>query len=289
MTIPRSIAASDREFPFDDRHFELFRSLAGELAGIELDDTKRELVYGRLARRLRALGLASFDSYAARLRVDGPNELPEFVNAITTNVTSFFRESHHFAFLADEAIPDLLTRRSVSRRLRIWSAACSTGQEPYSIAITAATTLPGDTTWDCRILATDIDGSVVATAEAGTYPIDTLPDRGLLPDRSRWFRAIESSDRREVRVAEELRSMIYFRRLNLIDPWPMQGPIDIIFCRNVVIYFSTETQRRLFRRFAEILAPDGYLFVGHSESILHSADLFESVGRTVYRPRQVRP
>lgn len=279
-------APTEREFRFDDAHFEALRALAREVAGIELNDSKRELVYGRLARRLRALGLDDFDRYCALV---GPADAPErvnFVNAITTNVTSFFREGHHFDFLRREGLPRLMERRSTSRRLRVWSAACSTGQEPYSIAMTMAEAVPA--AWDWRLLATDIDGDVVARAEAGVYDRHELPD-GLPGDAGRrWFHPLDRHDSSRVRVDDEIKQRIYFRMLNLMDPWPMQGPLDIIFCRNVVIYFSAETQRRLAERFADLLAPDGYLFIGHSESLLHSTDLFQSVGRTIYRPSAAR-
>lgn len=289
MTPPESGAGAatstaEREFRLEDRHFEYFQTLARQQAGIELNDSKRELVYGRLARRLRALGLADFDGYLELLTANGSDELVNFLNAITTNVTSFFREQHHFEFLRDEALPRLMERRSAKRRLRIWSAACSTGQEPYSIAVTMAGALPTNQTWDWRILATDIDRTALSRAAAGVYDAADIPDLGSFGDRNRWFPPVPGGGT-TVRAADALRDMIYFRPLNLMDPWPMKGPIDVIFCRNVVIYFSKETQRKLFARFAEVLAPDGYVFIGHSESMLHSADLFESVGRTIYRRR----
>ncbi len=271
-----------REFCFEERHFQIVCSMAREQAGIELNETKEELVYGRLARRLRALGLREFDDYFALLQQSGSPELSGFVNAITTNVTSFFREPHHFDFMRDEALPRLMANRP-DRRLRIWSAACSTGQEPYSIAATTADVLKASTgpEWDCKILATDIDSDALATGEAGVYNEHVLPSLSVLGEHEKWFRPNRDGGHR---VAPALQKMIYFRPLNLMAPWPMQGKLDIIFCRNVVIYFSVETQRKLFSRFAEILAPDGYIFIGHSESMLHSADLFTMVAQATYQP-----
>ncbi|MDG2113351.1 MAG: protein-glutamate O-methyltransferase [Actinomycetota bacterium] len=273
------------EFSLEDRHFRYFQTLARDAAGIELNESKRELVYGRLARRLRALGLTSFDDYLGLVDAEGAPERINFINAITTNVTSFFRENHHFDFLAEEALPQLMRSRASTRRLRIWSAACSTGQEPYSIAITMARSMPVDQGWDYRILATDIDGGAVADAQVGIYDARELAGLPEAGDQRRWFRPVAGNQGTRYQVEEAVQRSIYFRVLNLMEPWPMQGPIDVIFCRNVVIYFSKETQRKLFSRFAEILAPDGYLFIGHSESMLHAADLFELVGRTTYRPK----
>lgn len=272
-----------REFVFERRHFDLLRRLAREEAGIELNDTKTELIYGRLARRLRALHLNSFDEYCALVAAPGASERANFVNAITTNFTSFFREDHHFEFLASEGLPRLMQERSSARRLRIWSAACSTGQEPYSIAITAADAIPSEQAWDWRILATDIDSNAVARAEAGRYRVEELAALPKGDARRRWFGPVGPAADGTVQVDAALRKSIYFRVLNLMDPWPMRGPIDVIFCRNVVIYFSKETQRVLFDRFAELLAPDGYLFIGHSESMVSGSDRFEPVGRTIYR------
>jgi chemotaxis protein methyltransferase CheR len=176
-----------------------------------------------------------------------------------------------------------MERRRASRKLRLWSAASSIGPEPYTMAITASAALATANDWDARILATDIDSNAVAKGQTGVYPRSEIPDIDGMGDRRTWFEpGSQGSD--QVQMSERLRSMIYFRQLNLMEAWPMTGPIDVIFCRNVVIYFSQETQRRLYERFAEILAPDGYVFIGHSESMLHSADLFQLVGRTIYQP-----
>lgn len=283
VTLPER---ADREFPYEQRHFDSLRALAREEAGIELADHKRELVYGRVCRRLRELRLASFDDYVALVTPKGSPERPNFVNCITTNVTAFFREGHHFTFLHDEAIPQLMKTRQTSRRLRIWSAACSTGQEPYSIAITAARAMERLAyPWDWKVLATDIDSNVVARAQAGVYGVNEIPGYEQAEMR-RWFHRADGTTPEgvtRVQVDDALRKAVYFRVLNLFHHWPMQGPIDVIFCRNVVIYFSKEDRRALFNRFAQIMAPDGYLFIGHSESMLDGTDQFEPVGRTIYR------
>jgi chemotaxis protein methyltransferase CheR len=269
---------SNREFKFEDRHFELLRKLAREQVGIELNDTKRALVYGRLTRRLRALELDNFDQYCALLQDPNSKERGEFVNSITTNVTAFFREPHHFDFLTETALPTLMANRP-DRRLRMWSAAASTGCEPYSIAATTAAVLEQNRGWDCKILATDIDSQALAKGEAGIYPAQDVPED--LGPHARWFNQGPDGN---YRMHQKLREMLFFRELNLMGQWPMRGKMDVIFCRNVVIYFSVETQRRLFQRFFQMMAPDGYMFIGHSESMLHSTDLFKMVGRTIYQP-----
>ncbi len=275
-----------REFPYEKRHFESLRALAREEAGIELAEHKRELVYGRVCRRLRELRLDSFDAYLALVTPKGSAERPNFVNCITTNVTAFFREGHHFTFLHDEAVPRLMKARQPTRRLRIWSAACSTGQEPYSIAITMARAMESVSyPWDWKVLATDIDSNVVARAQTGVYGANEIPGYETAEMR-RWFQPAGGETNNgpaRVQVNDALRKALYFRVLNLFHQWPMQGQMDVIFCRNVVIYFSKEDRRALFDRFAQIMAPDGYLFIGHSESMLDGTDQFEPVGRTIYR------
>lgn len=274
---------AEREFPYTQRHFDSLRALAREEAGIDLADHKRELVYGRVCRRLRELRLDGFDAYVALVTPKGSPERRNFVNCITTNVTAFFREGHHFTYLQDEALPQLMKTRQATRRLRIWSAACSTGQEPYSIAITASRALQNQTGWDCKVLATDIDSNVVTRAAAGVYSASEIP--GLAsPETRRFFQRVPGDEGR-VQVDPALQQMIFFRQLNLFDPWPMNGPIDVVFCRNVIIYFSQESRRELFDRFARIMSPDGYLYIGHSESIQDTNDRFELVGRTIYRLR----
>jgi chemotaxis protein methyltransferase CheR len=281
MTGAADMALETREFQFTDQNFELLRRIAFEHTGIVLGENKRQMMYGRLARRIRQLGLGSFDDYCARLEQDADSELGELINAITTNLTSFFRESHHFEHLAHTGLPEVMAANAATRRLRIWSAGCSTGEEPYSIAMTLAESadLSG---WDARILATDIDTSVVARAEAGVYAADRV--QGMDPKRvKRWFEDGSGEHAGRLRVVRPLRERIAFRPLNLLGPWPMRGPFDVIFCRNVVIYFDKETQRKLFARYADILAPHGYLYIGHSETLFKISDRFRPVGGTIYR------
>lgn len=274
-------SSEGREFQFTDRDFAFLSRLAYEHTGIKLGENKRQMVYGRLARRIRQLGLGSFSDYCARVEQDPEAELGELVNAITTNLTAFFRENHHFEHLAQTALPEIMACNAGRRRLRIWSAGCSTGEEPYSIAMTLAESaeLSG---WDARILATDIDTNVVAKAQSGVYAEERI--KGIDPQRlRRWFQRGSGANAGKARASQRLREMISFRQLNLLGDWPMQGPFDIIFCRNVVIYFDKATQCRLFARYADILAPHGYLYIGHSETLFKISDRFRSLGGTVYQ------
>ena len=274
-------ASNAHEFEFDDRHFDLLRKLVAEQAGIALNDSKRELVYGRLARRIRALGLSGFDDYCDLLSAGSDDELPEFINAITTNLTSFFRENHHFETLAKTALPEAMRANAGSRRLRLWSAGCSTGEEPYSMAMAMLENVPNANAWDIRILATDIDSNVVSRAQGGVYTESRL--QGLSDARrKRWF-TTEGCAPGELKVKSELAEIIRFAPLNLMHEWPFKGPFDFIFCRNVVIYFDKPTQHALFHRFEPILARHGYLFIGHSESMFGANTKFELIGQTTYR------
>jgi chemotaxis protein methyltransferase CheR len=271
----------EREFTFTSNDFEFIRDMVGERTGIVLSDHKVDMVYGRLARRLRQLKLKSFKDYLARLQQDDDQELVEFTNALTTNLTAFFREPHHFEFLGHTGIPELIKKRP-NRRLRVWSAGCSTGEEPYTIAITLHEALPSLRDWDVKILATDLDSNVVARAKAGIYDQERV--NGISKNRlNRWFRKGRGENSGKVRVASELQQLITFKQLNLMHQWPMKGPFDVIFCRNVVIYFNKETQRVLFDRYADMLAADGYLIVGHSESLHKVTNRFELLGKTIYR------
>lgn len=271
-----------REFEFTDHHFNVLRSLVNKNTGISLSDAKRDLVYGRISRRLRKLGLTGFDQYCRLLKTNPEVELGNFVNALTTNKTEFFREVHHFHYLNKTAIPELLKSRELDRRIRIWSAGCSTGQEPYSIAMTLMESIPHINNWDIKILATDIDTDVIARAETGIYPEDIID--GVSKERlKRWFKKGKGKKNGMVRASDELKELISFKRLNLMDTWPMRGTFDIIFCRNVVIYFDKPTQRILFNRYADLMKDDGLLFVGHSESLFSVSDRFELLGNTIHK------
>ena len=265
-----------------DAEFEFIRHVIGENAGIVLGPNKRQLVQGRLARRLRELGLPSYEAYCAHVRDSGPEELVGLINALTTNVTAFFREKHHFEALASYMLPEAMKRNAANRRLRIWSAGCSTGEEPYCIAMTASEVVPAVQRWDLKILATDIDSDVVAAAEAGVYPLDRLS--AVSQERlQRNFQKGAGEQTGNAVVKAAVRSLVTFRALNLLHSWPMRGPFDVIFCRNVMIYFDQETRERLVNRFTQLLAPGGYLCVGHSEAIHTGVAPVKLVGKTIYR------
>jgi chemotaxis protein methyltransferase CheR len=271
-----------REYAYTDRHFEFLRELVERSAGIKISDVKRELVYGRVVRRIRKLGLEGFDAYCALVERDAEERTVHFINAITTNLTSFFREPHHFDFLGKTVLPELRTRNQASRRIRIWSAGCSTGEEPYSIAMTIREAIPDLRAWDVRILATDIDSTVLEKAQSGIYEQERLAN--LSPARlGRWFLRGKGDNDGMARVVPEIQELITFRRLNLMEPWPLAGQFDVIFCRNVVIYFDKDTQKVLFNRFADALLDDGWLFIGHSENLFRVSERFELLGHTVYR------
>jgi chemotaxis protein methyltransferase CheR len=239
-------------------------------------------VQGRLARRIRELNIGTFSEYCELIRNGGPEELVALINAITTNVTSFFRESHHFEALQSVMLTEAMGRNERTRRMRIWSAGCSSGEEPYSIAMAASEYMANVKGWDFKILATDIDSEILNTAARGEYPTERL--QGVSDERrKRWFVAGVGSRTGVVRVKPELQTMITFRTLNLMGDWPMHGPFDVIFCRNVMIYFDQPTRERLLTRYAQLLADGGYLCLGHSESIHTQHSQFKLVGRTIYR------
>jgi chemotaxis protein methyltransferase CheR len=271
-----------REFVFGNEDFEALRKLVKEITGINLSDQKRELVYGRLARRLRALHLRTFAEYRDLLASDGGREIAELCNAITTNLTSFFRESHHFDYLREQVLQPLATKRAGQRRVRIWSAGCSTGEEAYSLAMTVIESFPELRTWDVKILATDLDSDVLAKAQRGIYAADRLRSIGA-QRLSRFFVEKRGPEGPSYEVSAELSALITFKQLNLMHPLPMKGPLDAIFCRNVVIYFDKDTQRELFSRVATLQRPGDLLFLGHSESLFKVSESYTPIGKTVYR------
>ena len=268
-----------RKFEFSEEDFAALRELVKAHTGIHLTEQKRELVYGRLSRRLRALGLDSFRAYREILESGDSDELVQFCNAITTNLTSFFREAHHFEYLHEQL---LSSRAPNARRLRFWSAGCSSGEEPYSLAMTILETLPEARRWDVKILATDLDTEVLSRGQRGVYEEERV--RGLPAARlERFFRYDESGKAARYVVNHELRDLITFRELNLMRTLPMKGPFDAIFCRNVIIYFDKDTQRQLFARIAQLQRPGDLLFLGHSESLYRVSDAYTLVGKTIYR------
>ena len=271
----------DRELTFTQRDFNFIRELVFEKAGIVLSEVKQDMVYGRLSRRIRKLGFAKFSDYCELLKNGDEEELGIFINAMTTNLTSFFRENHHFEYLGNNLLPHLFKTKQ-DRRVRIWSAGCSTGEEPYCLAMVVKETLPKHAQWDVKILATDLDTNVLEHGRRGVYTAERVAgiDKARL---KRWFRKGRGDHAGFVRIAPELGELITFKQLNLMQPWPMSGPFDIIFCRNVVIYFDKPTQKILFDRYSDILADDGHLFLGHSESMYKVSDRFELIGKTIYQ------
>jgi chemotaxis protein methyltransferase CheR len=268
-----------REFTLGDTEFRFLASFLSRETGIVLTEHKRQMVCGRLVKRLRALGLRSFEAYCDMLNgPQGHDELEHVVNAITTNITHFFREPHHF-----EHLKRVFAARAAERprrpRIRIWSAGCSSGEEPYSIAMTMADALHPVEGWDALILATDIDTNMLGRGRAGLYDAEAI--KGV-PEtyRKRFLRRAEGG---RVQMADELQRLIRFKHLNLHGAWPMKGKFDAIFCRNVAIYFDKPTQRNLFNRYADMLNPGGFFYLGHAESLIGMSDRFEVADKTVYR------
>ncbi|MBY6260555.1 chemotaxis protein [Azospirillum sp. 412522] len=283
---PAAVFGGAREFHFEPQHFDLIAGLLYQLAGIALAPHKAEMVYARLARRLRELRLPDFDAYCALLQSDGAaEEIGFLVNALTTNLTSFYRESHHFDFLASNVLPevrDLNAGRS-KPRLRLWSAGCSSGPEPYSMAMVLVSAMgPELRRWDARILATDIDTHMVDTARRGIYP---LPGATGIPApiRQRFTTDTRLDGEPAVAMGEELKRLVTVKPLNLLEHWPMSGPFDAIFCRNVLIYFDRRGRMQVIENFARMLRHGGYLFLGHSESLYGVSNLFRQAGPTIYR------
>ncbi len=266
-----------------DGQFEAISTLVGKLCGINLHQGKKELVKARLTKRLRRLGLADFDDYIEYIRSDqSGDELISMLDALCTNLTHFFREEQHFQYLGGQVLPQLAAKAAGSaRKLRIWSAGCSSGEEAYSIAITVAENLPNLLLWDVGILATDLSSSAMKIARKGIYDAKRLGT--VHPEWwTKYFDILDSSPRRLYRVKNSLRSMMHFDRLNLMEPWPMRDPFDVIFCRNVMIYFDKQTQAKLIDRFWHLLSPGGTLFIGHSESLAGIQHRFRYVQPTVY-------
>jgi chemotaxis protein methyltransferase CheR len=261
---PQAESMVQGEFAFTEADFRRIAAMVHGDAGIALPDAKATLVYSRLAKRLRALGLSSFKDYCALVAgQEGVDERQRMLAALTTNVTRFFREPHHFDHLRQKVLPPLVQRARAGGKIRIWSAACSSGQEPYSVAMVLLAALPEAANLDVKILATDIDPNVVAEAREGVYAEALLAG---VPDdyRRRWVTNVGSG---RVGLDDDLRELISFKELNLIGDWPMKGRFDAIFCRNVAIYFDDATQSRLWSRFTPRLVDGGTLYIGHSERV----------------------
>lgn len=267
----------EHEFQYDDNDFNKIKSIIYQKAGIHLADSKRQLVYSRLARRLRFLGLSSFKEYIEYLSAE-EGEQQEFVNALTTNLTSFFREPHHFETLAQYA----LKNKSTQKKMRVWCAASSTGEEPYSIAMVLIEAF-GSYSPPVEIIASDIDSNVLDFASKGIYNIDRLDALSQAQKRQFFLRG-KGNNAGKARVINELRQLIEFRRINLLDAnWGLTGGFDIIFCRNVMIYFDKATQLKLLERMVKLLKEDGLYIAGHSESFSNASHLVKLVGKTTYQ------
>jgi chemotaxis protein methyltransferase CheR len=274
------------EFPFTQADFQTIVSIVYERSGIVLAANKRDMAYARLVQRLRALELNCFHDYCALLNSHkGADEIGYLINAITTNLTKFFRESHHFEHLRKEALPELVTNaQGAAPRIAVWSAGCSSGEEPYSIAMTAlAARAEIGRDWDLNILATDLDTATLEVAKKGVYAkesLETVPP-GL---RERFFEVpTRGPSGGNLQVTRQAQSLITFKPLNLIKPWPSGMSFDAIFCRNVTIYFDAKTKESIINRFHSILKKGGWLYVGHSESLHAHQHQFKLCGRTIYR------
>jgi chemotaxis protein methyltransferase CheR len=270
-----------REFDFSDADFRHLSQLAYEHAGIVLAEGKRNLVYGRLSRRLRSLKLATFRDYREYLE-QNEREIENFINSISTNHTKLFRESHHFDHLRESvAIPFAqAARKAPGARLRVWSAGCSSGEEPYTIATVLRHDIPDIARCDVKILATDIDTDIVGKAVAGQFALSAMDE---VPRQYREYFKRKGDAGDTVVATEAIRSLITFRRLNLLGEWPFKGKFDAIFCRNVMIYFDGPTKTKLVERFTQQLCPGGWLYIGHSESLIGGHPGLRLVGRTIYR------
>lgn len=268
-----------REFDFTDADFRFIAEVAYRNTGISLGEKKRDMVYGRIVKRLRQLGFDSFSAYCELLAgPEGEGEIGNLVNAITTNLSGFFRESHHFEHLKEHVLAPLAGLHKPPR-VRIWSAACSWGAEPYSIAMTACDALPKVAEWDFKILATDIDTNMLGQGEQGRYS-DDQADKIPHAQRLKYTLPVKNEG---IVMDDKLKKLIAFKPLNLTGNWPFKGPFHAIFCRNVVIYFDKPTQKILFDRLADMLVPGGMLYIGHSETLHGISARFELTGKTMYR------
>ncbi|MEM9320274.1 MAG: protein-glutamate O-methyltransferase CheR [Pseudomonadota bacterium] len=266
-----------------DQDFNRIAKLARSDFGIQIEPQKKSMIQSRLTKRIRALGMAGFSEYCALVESRNPEERENFISAITTNVTHFYREVHHFKQLQNEVLPDLAERARGGARIRIWSAGCSTGPEPYSIAGSVIKVMPNAGRMGVEVLASDLDRDVISKAEAATYDAEQCqvpaPEWG-----DQVFERTQRGSERKVRA--DVAGLVNFKKINLNGDWPISGKFDVIFCRNVAIYFDREVQQRLWQRFAEALQPQGMLFIGHSERISGPAkDIFTPSGITAYRKR----
>lgn len=272
------------EYPLTRRDLNEIAAMIYADAGIALNETKASLVYSRLSKHIRSLGLSGFREYCALVASPaGAAPRREMLSHLTTNFTRFFRENHHFEHLRTDVLPELLARARAGGRVRIWSAACSDGQEPYSIALTVLSMMPNVADLDFRILATDIDPKILAAAREGAYD-ETALETVTPAMRKQWFQEVDVRGRRKFQVDDRVKRLITFNELNLMAQWPFKGSFDVIFCRNVVIYFDEPTQMKIWSRFAGLLPENGHLYIGHSERVSGEAkNVFDNIGITTYR------
>ena len=272
------------EFPLTRRDLAEVAAMIYSDAGIFLNETKASLVYSRLSKHIRQLGLRNFREYCSLVSSpEGSAARREMLSFLTTNFTRFFRENHHFDHLRDEVMPGLVSRLKAGGRARIWSAASSDGQEPYSIALTALAVCPNIADYDFKILATDIDPKILAAARLGAYDAGALET--VSPQmRKQWFQEVKVDGKPKFQVVDAVKRLITYNELNLMAAWPFKGKFDVIFCRNVVIYFDEPTQMRIWTRFSELLPMGGHLYIGHSERVSGDAKAcFDNTGITTYR------
>ncbi|WP_019956146.1 CheR family methyltransferase [Yoonia vestfoldensis] len=293
MNAPDHFAGSDltaREYQFTDNDFRLIAELAHKRYGLHLQPSKKPLVYSRLTKRLRALALPDFESYCALLSDPrSQDEQSHLLSALTTNVTHFFRERHHFTFLREHILPELFEKAKKGTPIRIWSSACSAGQEAYSIAAMIRDACPDASRLDIKVLATDVDPQMIRKARQAEYDRDQAD---AIPTEYKRLMIDDGGGAAQFRIRPDLMSLVTFGELNLIAEWPMRRRFDVIFCRNAAIYFDKETQVRLWQRFADVLHDDGHLMIGHSERLTGHAQVdFRSVAITTYRrlPRDAGP
>lgn len=278
---PGSDVLVDAEFRMTAKDLQDIASMIYDDAGIFLTETKASLVYSRLAKRIRRIGMDSFASYCKLVAgADGADERRQMLSLLTTNFTRFFREEHHFDHLRDEVLPELVQRAKAGGRVRLWSAGCSQGQEPYTIALTLLSVMPDAERYDVKILATDIDPLVVSHARQGVYD-DAAIETVSSQLRGQWFKSLGDG---QWCVDDAVKRLIAFRELNLMRDWPFKGPFDVLFCRNVVIYFDEATQARIWSRYADMLTDGGWLYIGHSERVSGEAkDRLRNAGITTYQ------
>ena len=276
------------EFEFTTRDFRKIAEIMRGECGIVLGDNKANLVYSRLVKRLRALHIESFRDYCDFIvSEDGADERRSMIAAMTTNVTKFFRETHHFEYLREKVLPRLASEARAGRRVRIWSAGCSSGEEPFSIAMTVLAAFPDAATFDVKILATDLDHNMIAHGRAGLY--DGSAAESIPKDYKKFYSANEDGKDPRIQMSDKLRSLIRFNELNLLGAWPMKSGFDVIFCRNVMIYFDDATQFELCRRFSDLLPHGGTLCIGHSERAEVDRLPLDVTGQTTYLKNGKRP